>query len=99
MVFYRVASSVLGRLRQQWRAFKKGRPGRRFQDRYERSQKTRSSQSWFVRLLKPAAGILLFVGGVVLCFIPGPGIPLLVIGAGLLADESRTIARAMDWIE
>ncbi len=52
-----------------------------------------------MRLLKPAAGIILFVGGVILCFIPGPGIPLIVIGAGLLADESRLIARAMDWIE
>jgi len=50
-------------------------------------------------LLKPVAGIIVFAGGVVLCFIPGPGVPLIVIGAGLLADESRRIARAMDWME
>jgi hypothetical protein len=36
---------------------------------------------------------------VLLCFIPGPGIPLIVIGAGLLADESRTIAHALDGLE
>jgi hypothetical protein len=52
-----------------------------------------------VRLLKPTIAIILFAGGVVLCFIPGPGIPLVVLGAGLLADESRSIARAMDSFE
>jgi hypothetical protein len=50
-------------------------------------------------LLKPAAGIVLVVGGVVLCFIPGPGLPLIVVGAGLLGDEWRPVARAMDWLE
>ena len=34
-----------------------------------------------------------------LCFIPGPGLPLIVIGAGLLADQARPIAWAMDWLE
>ena len=52
-----------------------------------------------MRLLKPAVGIILFTAGVVLCFIPGPGIPLIIIGGGLLADESRPVARGMDWVE
>jgi len=43
--------------------------------------------------------IVLVAAGVVLCFIPGPGIPLIVIGAGLLADESRALARALDGLE
>jgi len=50
-------------------------------------------------LLKPAAGIVLVVGGIVLCFIPGPGLPLIVVGAGLLGDEWQPVARAMDRIE
>jgi hypothetical protein len=87
------------RLKRQWRKFKSGRPGHRFQDRYEQNRKTRTSQSWFVRLLKPAAGIVLIAAGILLCFIPGPGFPLIVIGAGLLANEARPIARAMDWLE
>ena len=33
------------------------------------------------------------------CFIPGPGLPFVLIGAGLLADVSRPVARAMDWLE
>jgi len=38
-------------------------------------------------------------GGGVLYFIPGPSIPLIVIDAGLLADESRSLAGAMDGLE
>lgn len=88
-----------GKWKREWRAFRQSRPGERFQKRHEHSQEARKSQSWFVRVLKPAAAVVLVAGGIVLCFIPGPGLPLIVIGAGLLADESRTIARALDWTE
>ena len=90
---------MLATLRQEWRGFKRGRPGHRFEKRYERNQDAESSQSWFLRLLKPTVAIILFAGGIVLCFIPGPGLPLIIIGAGLLADESRSVARVMDWLE
>src|SRR5688500_10170244 len=90
---------MLGRLKREWREFRSGRPGHRFQNRYEQNRKTRSSQPWFVRFLKPAAAIVLIAGGVLFCVIPGPGLPLIVIGAGLLADETRPIARAMDRLE
>jgi hypothetical protein len=90
---------MVEKVKQQWRKFRSGRPGHRFQERYEKNRRTRSSQSWFVRLLKPAAAIVLFAAGVVLCFIPGPGLPLIVIGAGLLGDECRPIAQGMDWLE
>ena len=59
----------------------------------------RASQSIFLRFLKPMLALVLFAAGVLLCFIPGPGLPLLVIGAGLLADESRPMAQALDWLE
>ena len=50
-------------------------------------------------MIKPLAGIGMLVAGVVFCLIPGPGLPLLLIGAGLLADVSRPVARAMDWAD
>jgi hypothetical protein len=39
------------------------------------------------------------VVGVVLCFIPGPGIPFLFVGGGLLAMQSLTMARFLDKAE
>ena len=77
---------MFGRLKKQWCDFRRGRPGHRFQERFERNQRSRSTRSKFTRFLKPFLGIVLLVAGVVFCFIPGPGLPLVVIGAGLLAD-------------
>ena len=90
---------MLADWKRQWREFRRGRPGQRFEARYERSQKARSTQAWYGRLLKPVVALVLFAGGVVLCFIPGPGIPLIIIGAGLFADLSRPVARGLDWLE
>src|SRR5687768_9218735 len=90
---------MLGRLKREWREFRNGRPGHRFQDRYERNRKTRSSQPWFIRLLKPAAAIVLIAGGVLFVVIPGPGWSLIVICVGLVADGPRPISRAMDRLE
>lgn len=91
--------SVAGKLKQRWRDFKRGEPGHRFQKRFEESQKARTGRPKFTRFLKPAAAILLILAGLVLCFIPGPGVPLIVIGAGLLADVSLPVARALDGLE
>src|SRR5215217_7522080 len=85
--------------KKQWRAFKEGRPGHRFQDRYERNKEVREDRSGLVRFIKPFAGIALVVAGVVFCLIPGPGVPLLLVGAGLLADVSLPVARAMDCVD
>jgi hypothetical protein len=90
---------MIGKLKKQWHVFQEGKPGRRFQERYERNREARSERSWFARFLEPFIGMAVFLAGVVLCFIPGPGLPLVLIGAGLLADVSRPAARAMDWAE
>ncbi|RYD42165.1 MAG: hypothetical protein EOP85_11580 [Verrucomicrobiaceae bacterium] len=86
-------------LREQWRTFKSGRPGHRFHDRYERNKEALSGKSWIARFIKPVAGIVLLVAGVVFCLIPGPGAPLLLIGACLMADVSLPVARALDWFD
>ena len=86
-------------LKKEWRSFRRGKPGQRFQDRFERNQKARSGKSRLTADLRPFFVIVLFAAGVVLCFIPDPALPLILIGAGLLADVSRPVARAMDWVE
>lgn len=89
----------MSRFQQQWLEFKNGRPGHRFQDRYERNKERRAERSSFMRFLKPVAGISLIVAGVVFCLIPGPGLPLLLIGAGLMADVSLPVARGLDRLD
>ena len=37
--------------------------------------------------------------GVVLLFIPGPGLPLIAIGGALLARNSQWVAKTLDWSE
>ena len=88
-----------GRLKQRWQEFRRGRPGHRFQDRFERNRQAHPGQSGLTRFLKPLAAIVMLLAGVVFCLIPGPGLPLLLLGAALLADVSLRVARAMDWLE
>jgi hypothetical protein len=45
------------------------------------------------------AGFVILAAGIFFCIVPGPGLPFVVIGAGLLAGESLIMARSMDWSE
>ena len=69
-------------------------PGRRFQDRYQRMRAQKGS-AW-KRCALFIAGILLAALGVFFLVVPGPGIPILVVGLALLAQESVTLARLLD---
>ena len=90
---------MLGNLKRQWRAFRGGKPGHRFQDRYESSRKLRQTQSLPQRLVQPFLALILLAIGVVLTFIPGPAVVFFFAGAGLLAGESLMLARTLDWTE
>jgi hypothetical protein len=90
---------MLRRLKTSWQELKQGRPGKRFQERADRARRSRSNPSWLARVLEPTVGVIMFFGGVILCLMPGPGLPLLIIGAALIAKRSRTAARGLDWTE
>src|ERR1044072_6913082 len=90
---------MLRSLKRQWRSFRGGKPGRRFVDRSDRNKQAHKSQSWWQRLIQPLIAIILLAIGVVLTFIPGPAILFYFAGAGLLAGESRWLARGLDWSE
>ena len=90
---------MLKKLKKHWRELRKGRPGRRFQERYQRNQQARKDKTSPKRFVAPAVGIVLLVAGVVFCVIPGPGVPLIIVGASLLADRSIVLAKTMDWLE
>lgn len=82
-------------LGKAWRELKRGHPGRRFQSRYERRASPGGARKW----LLIAAGALLMLLGVIFLPLPGPGLLIIAAGALLVAGESLSAARALDWLE
>ena len=83
------------RLRQEWRALKSEKPGRRFTARRERRNeagKSRGARRW----LSLGLALVCLVVGVVLLFIPGPAVVFLGLAGVLLAEHSMLVARALD---
>jgi hypothetical protein len=72
-------------------------PGRRFQERYERRSQTERGR--LSRYAAVAAGIVLTLVGIFFLAVPGPGIPILVLGLALIAQESAVTARLLDRAE
>lgn len=85
--------------KQHFRELQHGRPGKRFQLRYEKARKARHGRSAPGRIVRLVLGFAAIGVGLVLLVIPGPGIPFIFIGGGLLATESLVVAKAMDWLE
>lgn len=83
---------MTGHLAAEWHRFRADPPGERFHNHYERAQK----QSKARRVLQLVLGLVLLAAGIVLCFIPGPGLPVLLIGVALLSGLSATVARGLD---
>jgi hypothetical protein len=83
-------------IKQSWRQLRDSRPGERFQDAHRRRQADASSWKKPVWM---AVGLAVFLGGVVLLVIPGPGIPVVLIGAGLVAREWGAAAALLDSVE
>ncbi len=90
---------MLQHLKRSWRQFRQGRPGHRFQDNYERGRRERKTKPLFLILVKPALGIVLIVVGIFFLFVPGPGLPLILMGCGFMAYQFRLLAVALDWSE
>lgn len=75
--------------------FKAAAPGERFQ----KLRECRTAQCESCRLAMIAGGVLICATGVVLLVLPGPGILLIIVGLTLIAQESQTVARALDGLE
>ncbi len=76
-----------------WAEIKDDPPGERFQRHFRRRQGRKGR----MRLIAMSSALIF--AGIVLLFIPGPGLLLIALGAALLAEESLRIARALDWSE
>jgi len=91
----RRAAQLLINLKKTWRELKRGEPGHRFQSRYERRASSGGARKWALI----AAGAVLMLLGIIFLPLPGPGLLIIAAGALLVAEESLSAARALDWLE
>jgi hypothetical protein len=86
------------RARQIWREFTDGRPGRRFQDRYRRRQKS-GSRSLVWRVTNIVVGVVLVALSAVGGLLPVLGWGTAIIGFALIAGEVLYAAWLLDRTE
>jgi Putative transmembrane protein (PGPGW) len=80
----------------EWKAVRADRAGRRFCNHYSRMREPGRAS---LRALALVVGPLLVAIGVVLLFIPGPGLIVIALGAAFLCGQSRKLARGLDRAE
>ena len=88
---------MVSSLQQQWHDITHAKPGRRFRNRYYQRKQRRSNG--LVKALYLLVGAGLFLVGIILLPAPGPGFLVIFVGAGLMAEESLLVARALDRTE
>lgn len=86
---------ALADVRQEWKHFRHDEPGERFKNHRERMKEKSRTHS----VVALGFGLLLLVAGVVLLFMPGPGLPLIVFGLALVASHSRRLSHLLDRAE
>jgi hypothetical protein len=84
-------------LTEHWEQFRHYRPGERFERYY--CSRHESSRSATKKALLIGLGALIMAIGVVFLAIPGPGLLVMLVGAGLIARESLYVSRLFDRIE
>jgi hypothetical protein len=86
---------MLRRIRAFWRRLRALQPGERFET-FHREQRDKPLA---LKATYLAVAIGCFAAGVVLLFVPGPGLLLLALSGALLAAHSLRVARALDGLE
>jgi hypothetical protein len=84
-------------LKREWSQLKRGKPGSRFQDQFDRNQREKKSN--VARVLRVGAGLVLLPVGLFFLAVPGPGLLIMALGAVLIAREFGFAARLLDAIE
>lgn len=86
---------VTANIEQQFQAFKHSEPGHRFRELYERRSQSERGRKVAVMVV---AGLVIATG-VALMILPGPGIPVIVIGLAMIAQELQCVASTLDRLE
>jgi hypothetical protein len=85
------------RIKRSWSEFQALPPGRRFQSYYRKAHGAGGLRA--KNLLQIGLGLLLLIVGGIMLVIPGPGIPVVVAGAVLVARHVKPAAKSLDWID
>jgi len=85
------------RIRRDWKEFKNDTPGKRFLNRFEKTERTPGLRGWRIAIM--VVGLLVAAAGIVLMPLPGPGILIVALGAAMLSQGSKGMARVLDWLE
>jgi hypothetical protein len=83
---------ALDAMKQEWLRFKHDCPGERFENHRRRMT---HAPEWH-RVARVVGGVLLVLLGIAMCFLPGPGLLVILFGLALLAGISPWLARRMD---
>ena len=88
---------MLETIKRSWQRFKADQPGQRFQQQFKRRHEV--ARTPLQKALVVGAGVLLTGVGILLFFLPGPGVLFVLLGTVLIAQQSVTVARGLDWTE
>lgn len=94
-----LAPVMLSKLKRQWGEIRMGKPGHRFRAQFERNERAKAGKSFLRRWMMLFVAAMVLMIGIVLLFIPGPGIPFVILGASMLAEQFRPAANALDSLE
>lgn len=93
---------IVSKARRDLGLLRDSTPGERFRDRYQRRQARRGKQyklASIYKLIYLGLGILIFLFGIVMFPLPGPGWAICLLGLGLVAGEYELAARFLDGLE
>jgi hypothetical protein len=92
-----VASDVLNSIRRELRLLRDAPAGRRFIRRYKRMKSGDSPAN--LRWARIGASGIVFLAGLAMLVMPGPGILVSILGLAMLGGEFRRVAVLMDAAE
>lgn len=92
-----VASDMLKSIRRELRLLRDAPAGRRFIRRYKRMKA--GSPPAYLRWLRTGASAFVFVAGLAMLVMPGPGILVAILGLAMLGGEFRRVSVLMDSAE
>jgi uncharacterized protein (TIGR02611 family) len=86
------------KIKQHFQALLGDAPGKRFQRQFWRQKQDRN-HPFLKKVLFIGGGVLVIAAGIVALPLPGPGTVIIIIGLGLLAQESLRLSKFLDWLE